>query len=304
LRCIAVTGATGFIGTHLLSALLQLGYAVRALTRVPRAASHASNDRLTWITGDLADGDGMDELVAGADSVMHCAGAVRGARAADFDAINVFGTRRLVESAARANVDRLLSLSSLAAREPGLSLYASSKRRGENVLSDADIRWTVFRPPAVYGPGDKELAPLFGLMLRGVAVTPGHTGRFSLLYVADLVRAMIAWLETPDVGGRCFELDDGTPGGYDWQQLVAVAAAVRGARVLHWRVPRPVLAAPATVNQWIGQTLHRLPMLTPGKVRELYHGDWVCNSADIRQAINWCPQVRFAEGLRLTFPAA
>jgi 2-alkyl-3-oxoalkanoate reductase len=303
-RCVAVTGATGFIGTHLLRSLLEHGCTVRALTRARSLPKTPFNDRITWITGDLVDGVGVDQLVAGADTVVHCAGAVRGARAVDFDAINVFGTQRLVDAAARANVDRLLSLSSLAAREPSLSLYASSKRRGEDVLREADVSWTVFRPPAVYGPGDKELAPLFGLMLRGVAVTPGHTGRFSLLYVADLVRAMIVWLDAQHVARRCFELDDGAANGYDWRQLVAIAATVRGGRVLHWPVPRPVLAVPASVNQWIGRVLHRLPMLTPGKVRELYHRDWVCDAAEIRQAMNWCPQVGFADGLRQTFPVS
>lgn len=256
---------------------------------------------MTWITGALADGQGLDHLLGGADVVMHCAGAVRGARPVDFDAINVDGTRHLVEAAARASVGRLLSLSSLAAREPSLSMYASSKRRGEEVLAGARVCWSVFRPPAVYGPGDKELTPLFALMRRGIAVTPGHTGRFSLLYVADLVRAMIAWLDAPDVAGRCFEIDDGTPGGYDWAALIAAAEAVRGGRVRHWPVPRGLLAGLAAVNQWQARAFHQLPMLTPGKVRELYHPDWVCRSGAATQVLNWRPEIRFAEGLRLTF---
>ncbi len=76
-------------------------------------------------------------------------------------------------------------------------MYSSSKRRGEAVLQSTSVPWTVFRPPAVYGPGDKELLPLFRLMMQGVAVVPGHAGRTSLIYVTDLVRAMIAWLGAP-----------------------------------------------------------------------------------------------------------
>jgi nucleoside-diphosphate-sugar epimerase len=298
---VAVTGASGFIGTHLLAQLCASGHTVRALTRAQRPPATRPDRRVTWITGALADGQGLDQLLAGADVVMHCAGAVRGACAADFDAINVDGTRHLVEAAAKANVERLLMLSSLAAREPGLSMYSNSKRRGEETLARADLCWTVFRPPAVYGPGDKELTPLFALMRRGLAVTPGHTGRFSLLYVADLVRAMIAWLDASEVCGRCFEIDDGTAGGYDWAALIAAAEAQRGGHVWHWAVPRGLLEGLAAMNQWRARALHQLPMLTPGKVRELFHHDWVCHTGDAPRSLNWRPEIRFGDGLRLTF---
>jgi nucleoside-diphosphate-sugar epimerase len=295
---VAVTGASGFIGSHLIAALASAGHVVRALRR--RTAAPAAPG-LTWVDGDLASGRGVETLVAGANVVVHCAGAVRGARPEDF-AINIAGTRCVARAASRHRVDRLLVLSSLAAREPQLSMYAASKRAGEDVLRDLDISWTIFRPPAVYGPGDRELAPLFGLMLHGIAVTPAHPGRFSLLYVADLATAIVAWLDAPGVAGRCLELDDGAARGYDWAQIVAIAAAVRGGRVLRMPIPRWLLAVPAQLNQWLGRRLGRAPMLTPGKLRELYHIDWVCRSDAVGSALNWRPQVQFADGLRLTFP--
>jgi nucleoside-diphosphate-sugar epimerase len=241
-------------------------------------------------------------LVGGCDAVLHCAGVVRGARQEDFDVINVGGTETVARATERAGVKRILLVSSLAAREPTLSMYASSKRRGEAVLQGASVPWTVFRPPAVYGPGDKELLPLFRLMMRGVAVVPGHAGRTSLIYVADLVRAMIAWLAAPLSSGRCFELDDGTPNGYDWSEMIAIATELRGASIRRVNVPQPVLASIGYANLWIGRALHRSPMLTAGKVRELFHRDWVCRTADIREALAWQPEVGFAEGLRLSIP--
>ena len=292
-----MTGATGFIGTHLLEQLGAEGYPVRALTR----ASRSSVDPITWIQGDLADGSGVEELLRGVDAVVHCAGAVRGARAADFDTINVAGTRRIAEAAAAAGVARLLSISSLAAREPQLSMYAASKRRGEDALKSVAIASTIFRPPAVYGPGDKELAPLFRLMLRGVAIVPGHSGRTSLLYVADLVSAVIAWLRAPTLHGDCFELDDGAAGGYDWSEMIRIAQEVRGHRIARINIPRGVLGSIAAANLGLARALPGAPMLTPGKVRELFHRDWVCRTQLIRGALAWQPEVQFAEGLRLTF---
>ncbi len=271
---------------------------MRALTRARRDPKSA----ITWIAGDLVERRGIDELVDGCDAVLHCAGAVRGARQSDFDVVNVAGTECVVRAAERARVARLLSLSSLAAREPTLSMYASSKRRGEAVLQSASVPWTVFRPPAVYGPGDKELLPLFRLMMRGVAVVPGHAGRTSLIYVADLVRAMVAWLGASVSSGRCFELDDGMPNGYDWSEMIAIATELRGAPIHRVNVPQGVLASVGLANLWIGRAFHLAPMLTAGKVRELFHRDWVCRTQDIREALAWQPEVGFAEGLRLSFP--
>jgi nucleoside-diphosphate-sugar epimerase len=271
---------------------------VVALSRTPRP----STDEVRWVQGDLTDAQAIAELISDVDCVLHCAGAVRGARAADFDTTNVLGTQRVADAASRAGVERLLSLSSLAAREPSLSFYASSKRMGEAVLEHADVPWTVFRPPAVYGPGDRELAPLFDLMLKGFAVTPRHGGHFSLLYVSDLVAAMVAWLDAPQVAGRCYELDDGMAGGYDWDRVVSIARQVRGRAIVRWRVPRGVLAVPAAVNQMAGRALHLAPMLTPGKVRELYFPDWVSRTEEACAALDWRARVDFAAGLRLTFP--
>ena len=295
---VALTGATGFIGTHLIDRLAADGVAVRALTRSPRASA---GDAPTWIDGDLASGAGIERLVDGADTVVHCAGAVRGARQQDFDRINVDGTRRLAEAAARAGVERFLSLSSLAAREPQLSMYSSSKRRGEDAVKSDRYAWTIIRPPAVYGPGDKELLPLFKLMLSGVAIVPGHSGRTSLIYVGDLVDAIVAWVHAPQIHGAILELDDGTPNGYDWTEMIRIATEIRGARIVRINVPRAVLAGVGAANLWFGRLFDGAPMLTSGKVRELFHRDWVCRVDAARASLPWTPAIRFAEGLRLSF---
>ena len=108
--------------------------------------------------------ESLRRLVDGADAVVHCAGVVRGADQADFERVNVDGVARLVRSAAEQHPKpRFLLVSSLAAREPGLSQYAASKRKGEAALaSESDgMPWAVIRPPAVYGPGDREILAAF-----------------------------------------------------------------------------------------------------------------------------------------------
>ena len=300
---VALTGATGFIGGALLPQLVAGGWRVRALHRHRRGRTPPSLPGVEWLEGDLADDDALRALVAGADAVVHCAGAVRGARAADFDRINAEGTARMVEAAAGLpGAPRFLLMSSLAARMAQLSDYAGSKRRGEIAVEAGpkNLRWTVLRPPAVYGPRDRELLPLFRWVARGVAPLPASGGgRFSLLYVDDLASAVARWLAVDTGYGRTFELDDGHPGGYDWDTVLGIAGRVlrAGAAVRRLPVPAGALRAVAAANLATARLLGYAPMLTPGKVREITHPDWLCDSHDFTVATGWRASVGLETGL-------
>jgi nucleoside-diphosphate-sugar epimerase len=298
---IAVTGATGFIGRRLLQRLGEEGYRTRALTRRPMAASEG----VEWLLTALDDPDGLDRLLEGADALIHCAGAVRGARYADFEGVNVTGTAAVAEAARRCTSrPRMLLLSSLTAREPQLSHYARSKRAGEEILRRMDdLEWNAFRVPAVYGPGDKELRPTLDGMRRGLATVPGHAGRFALIYVDDLVDAMLGWLDTPTPSGAVFELDDGMPEGYDWNEIIGVVSALFGRRIVKLPLSHGLMLIPGYANLMLGRLTPHAPMLTPGKVRELFHEDWVVRDQRLKPLLGWQPRIGLAEGLARTFAA-
>jgi len=299
----AVTGATGFIGQRICRRLHSAGFVVRALVRTPGRAERLAASGVELIQGALSDGTALDRLIQGAAVVIHCAGAVRGATRDDFDRVNVEGTRHLLDAMQRAEqVPRLLALSSLAAREPALSHYAASKQAMEQVVSDANLDdWLVLRPPAVYGPGDRELLPVFKMMARGFALVPGKPGaRFSMIFVDDLADAVLGWVTSPLPHAGVYSLDDGKAGGYDWTEVAAIAGDLCARRVRLAPVPSPVLNLVATTNRVLAKIFGYLPMLTPEKLRELRHDDWVCDSTALSAAIGWHPQVQLAEGLRRT----
>jgi 2-alkyl-3-oxoalkanoate reductase len=256
-----------------------------------------------WVPGDLQDSPALETLVAGVNAVIHCAGTVRGARSSDFERVNAEGAGRIAAAAAaQATAPRFLLMSSLAARVPELSDYAASKWHGERALKAAagDMRWTIFRPPAVFGPGDRELAPLFRCIARGFAPVPGHAaGRFSLIHVDDLASAVLRWLAVDTGSGRIFELDDGKSGGYDWQTVLAIAGPALGRTGPVWQVPIPVtlLQLAAWANLGAARLLGYAPMLTPGKVREITHPDWLCDSHDFAGATGWRPAIGLESGL-------
>ncbi|MCD6187287.1 MAG: NAD-dependent epimerase/dehydratase family protein, partial [Desulfuromusa sp.] len=243
--------------------------------------------------------------VTNVDVIVHCAGAVRGATLKQFKKINVEGVERLLQAAVEQGVPRFLLISSLAAREPSLSAYALSKKLGEDALLEYSdkISWDILRPPAVYGPGDREMEPLLKLIRRGIVPIAGSKeGRFSLLYVDDLAAAVICLLRPDRISDRqCFELHDGHPNGYTWTQIAAIASQLNGKPAHCFSVPRGLISIVGRINIAIASLSSYQPMLTPGKVREIFHPDWVSDNSAITRAINWQPKVSFPDGMRRLF---
>jgi nucleoside-diphosphate-sugar epimerase len=160
---VAITGATGFVGGYTAKALAEAGWRVRLLCRRLPLSPLLSDISPEIVLGDLEDPAALAALVRGADAVVHAAGAVRALDAVGFYRANADGTARMV-AAVRADAPqaRFVLISSLSAREPTLSAYAGSKRAGEIELeraAGAALDWSILRPPAVYGPGDRELLP-------------------------------------------------------------------------------------------------------------------------------------------------
>lgn len=279
---------------------------MRALVRNPDKAGTLAALGVTLIPGDLDDTAALQSLVADTGAVIHAAGAVRGHCQQDFDRINIHGTRKLLEIvAALPQPPRLLLLSSLAAREPELSWYAASKRGGEALLqAHPEIDWLILRPPAVYGPGDKEMLPVFQAMSRGIAPVPGAiTARISLIHVNDLVCALITCLETAATRHRTLTVCDGQENGYNWRDIANLASAEWGRTVRLWQVPARLLDWVAQINVASARLTGRAPMLTPPKLRELRHPNWVVDNNAITEATAWQPTIDLKKGLELLHKA-
>lgn len=301
---VALTGATGFIGNRIARRLVANGCKLQALTRATSNRSRLSGFNIHWVEGALEDLGSLRRLVSGADAVIHCAGAVRGATQAHFNRSNVDGVARLVHAAVEQHpLPRFLLLSSLAARQPDISPYASSKRQGEGVLAAqaGQMPWVVLRPPSVYGPGEKEMMPLLRWMTRGIAIILGSgKGRFSLLYADDLAEAIQKLLRTDDLPRKVFELHDGRPGGYVWKNVIDAMARLTGKRMHCLYLPVTGLKIVAKLNIFMARLLGYKPLFTPGKLSLLTHPDWVCDNTALTQETGWTPRVSLEEGLRRT----
>lgn len=284
---LAVTGGTGFVGGHLLTLAAARGHTIRALTRRPQSP----HPNLEWITGDLAT---PGSLCEGADAVIHVAGTINAPSRAAFDVGNVAVTASIIAAARAAGVRRFIHVSSLAAREPGLSDYGASKAAAETLVDASSLNAVIIRPPGVYGPGDRETLPVFQLAARGFAILPGD-GRFSLIEVGDLTAALLA-LAASDSSGLA-EVDDGH-GGYSHADLArAIGRAVgRAPRLL--RLPLGVLHAGATIATALARLQRRAsPMLSHDRARYLAHPDWTTDPRRALPSDVWRPETDIDTGL-------
>ncbi|UCD80958.1 MAG: NAD-dependent epimerase/dehydratase family protein [Desulfobacterales bacterium] len=301
---IALTGATGFIGATLVQRLAASGRKIQALIRPASKHKRPLAAAVRWVEGDLEDMDSLHRLVKGADAVIHCAGTVRGATREQFNRVNADGLARLVNATKHQHpMPRFLLISSLAAREPHLSHYAASKRQGEKLLADKSnqLSWTIYRPCAVYGPGDREMLPILRWMTRGIAPMLGDgSGRFSLLYVKDLAEAVVQWLNCNCCQSGTYEVHDGHPGGYSWRDVIDTVGQLRAKYVLRLKIPLVLVRLAAAFNLFGARTFGYAPMLTPGKVRELCHPNWICDNTALSAATGWSPRISLVEGLQQT----
>ena len=299
---VALTGASGFIGGAIGHYLCHAGYSVQALVRSPQQAKKLENFGVKPILGDLANTNSLIPFVKNCQFVIHCAGAIRGIDQADFLPTNVNGVSHLIQAClAQSSPPLFVLLSSLAAREPSLSPYAWSKREGEKTLMKEanSMKWVIFRPPAVYGPNDKALLPLFTLINKGIGIQLGPSdAKFSLIHVKDLAQVILCWLEKRSPVSEIFEVDDGFPGGYTWGEVFRI---VNSKIRLHFHCPPCLLRTAGKSNEILAKLFGYAPLFTTGKVNELLHPNWVCDSTPVIQALDWTPQIPLAEGLHHLF---
>lgn len=290
---IAITGGTGFVGQAVLDQAAGLGRPIRALTRRQQDA----RDGVTWVKGDLSTQDALEQLVSGADAVIHIAGVVNAPDGAGFYKGNAAGTKNVVTAAREAGVQRFVHVSSLAAREPELSLYGESKMLAERFVETSELDWTIVRPPAVYGPRDTEIFELFKAAQWGFVPMP-PPGRASIIHVDDLARLLLRLVDSaardiPPV----LEPDDGQPNGWSHKQLAHAIGEAVNKRVWAPHVPRPVLMAAARLDRLFRGEKAKL---TPDRASYMAHPDWTSSPDRAVPVSLWTPEIDTKQGLQET----
>lgn len=292
---LAITGATGFVGSAVLAEALAQGHQVRALARrdqAPRAG-------VEWVRGDLDTAEALAALVAGADAVIHVAGLTNTPDLAAFEAANVTGTANVIAAMQAAGLRRLVFVSSLSARMPGLSAYGASKAKAEDLVEASGLDWTTVRPPGVYGPRDVDYLEMFRTAKLGfVPLPPG--GASSIIHADDLARLLVALASgnAAPTKKKVYEPDDGREGGWSHKELAqAIGRAVGKRSVFAPHLPRAVLDAAATADRLIRGDRAKL---TADRVGYMAHPNWVSRFDRKPPPGLWQPTIAGEEGLKAT----
>lgn len=299
----AITGATGFLGRAIAATLRRDGWRIRALVRPGADDAHLSSDSCEIVSGDLADWRALETLVSGADAIVHAAGLVRTNSTREFTLVNAEGSAALGRAASSiAPEARFVLVSSFAAREPHLSPYAASKRQGEDRLRDAlgDRNWVVVRPPAIYGPWDRETLLLFRLASGPVIPIYSAAGaRACLIHVSDAAEA-VARLCAGGPSRKVLEISDARMDGYSWREIATEAARATGGRPLILGLPSALLRLAGLVGDSLARGGKRVSTLGSDKVREILHGDWSSAPASQPDPTLWRPSIGLPQGMAAT----
>ena len=289
---LAITGGTGFVGSHLIDIASAAGHEIKALARRPQE----DRERVTWIAGDLSSRDSLERLVDEAEAIIHVAGTISARTAAGFEIGNVAGTLAMLAAATAGGVHRFVHVSSLAAREPKLSLYGGSKARAEELVHSSGLEWAIVRPPAVYGPGDRETLELFRMAKLGLMLMPPK-GRVSVIHADDLARLLLALASPVAPSNILVEADDGKPSGWTHREFARALAAAVGTKAAVISSPGILLRLAARADQLLRGEKAKL---TVDRAAYFSHRNWVIEPKRACPPRLWRPEIDTRQGLKET----
>lgn len=316
---VLVTGGSGFLGSHIVEQLSRAGRPVRALVRKSSDTRFLRTlPGVELVEGAVDDAASVKRAAAGVTGIVHAAGLVKARSGDEFMRVNRGGTENLLDAALenRATVRRFVLVSSLAALRPSdasgtpvpedaeprpVTDYGKSKLAAERaaLAKKSELPLVILRPPAIYGPRDREILAFFKSIKLGVLPLLGSTqNRLSMIYGSDCASACIAALDRDVPSGSTYHVDDGSV--HTLEELIMLAEAAMGKKArFRFHLPRKLVETAALGAELYGRATNRAVMLTRDKLNELFE-QWVCDGARARRELGWEPKVSFEEGVKRT----
>lgn len=289
-----LTGATGFVGGHMLERLLSEGHHVRALVRDPQRLSGwaRATGELEPVHGDVVSGEGLDSGLRGVDAIIHLVGIIMEVGDATFERVHYQGSKNVVEAAQRAGVKRMVHMSALGARADGASGYQTTKWRAEDEVRRSGIPYTILRPSIIFGPRDGFVSQMVDVMRKAPLVRPvpgSGRYRFRPVWIGNVVDCFVQSLTSASAANRTIDVVG--PDELSLDELLRLIAECIGVRKPALKVPLPIMKFNAAL---MGMVMSR-PPVTLDQLRMLEEGS-TADPAPMLQTFSLKP-VGFREGL-------
>ena len=306
---VLVTGATGFVGSHIAQVFVEAGYQVRCGVRASSNTGWLGDLAVELTPLDLTHPKDLPRAVEDVDVIVHAAGVTRAKRTGDYQQINARGTQKLAAASAKAGVRRFVLISSLAARGPDAltkdghdrpaSSYGRSKLEAETHLRSLSeqIETVVLRPAAIYGPRDIDLLPLFKMANSGWLLLPSHPGLLQPVYVADVAQAALA-AARKTAGFGPFPIAEADR--YAWHEVAGGLRRALGRPVRTIRLPAAVFELAGRTAEWAAKLRGSAPIFDERRAEDLAVYTWTCEPSGAEQALGWRTEVSLFEGLKRT----
>ena len=289
---IFIAGATGFVGGHLVSDLLEKGYALKCLVRSEKSAAELASRGVKVIRGDITDPSTIGGVLDADDLVIHLVGIIEERGSATFEAVHVKGTENLVAEAKRAGARHFFYQSALGADRTSFSGYLRTKAEAEDIVRASGLGWTVFRPSLIIGPWDGFTKKLLDVLkLAPVLPIPGSGGsRLQPVYIRDWLRCINAVVERPR-DHQCV-YDIGGPERLTYREIVEALAAADGRKMPAVNIPMGLMKFSASLMEAVLPS----PPVTLEQLR-LLEQDNICAEDAVEKAFGFAP-VRYREALK------
>jgi nucleoside-diphosphate-sugar epimerase len=298
-----LTGASGFLGSHVAETLLAEGRQVMALLRPSSSVENVPRGCHTARV-DFMNPSSMEEPLSGADVMIHCAGATSAGSQEEFDRANALVTANLLSARKAAAPGALfIFISSQAASGPSgcgpVTAYGRSKLLGEFAVRDTG-NWIIVRPPAIFGPRDPASAPIMRMALRRLFFSPWiNRGGFSLVYAEDLAGLIASLPGFPGAVGKTLSPSYGRL--FSWRDFHRVLEDASGRRILHVRVPPFLVRTAGFMSEALASFSGRTPFFCRDKCRELLAREWDLEDGLTNRITGWEPELTVEEAMRSTF---
>jgi len=312
-----VTGASGFIGSHLVEHLLKKGHAVRVLLRKTSSTAWLKDLQIEKVFGDLFNNGALQEAVDGVEYVYHSAGLTKAKTKVEYYRANATGTKNLLTAARSHNstLKRFVLVSSQTAAGPSrgktpitesdpprpITTYGRSKLQAERECLNAvtELPVTIVRPPAVFGPRDKDIFEFFNTFSKGLQPIVGFSEKYvSLIHVSDLVRGIVLAGESDTARGGTYFISSKQV--YGWKEVGEVTRRIMERKALRIRIPEIGVYAISAVAQFFSLFSSAPALINLEKARDMVQDYWTCDSSRAKRDFGYEQEIPLEEGIRNT----